>query len=97
MPNRSKYDIMYLVTYFAQTGAKKGDLKDATSLQSTHLREILGEMEQNKMLSYDRQTMLYWTTEKGRRFMKRYVDMMREFPSGDDKVLMMQDSTPGSR
>jgi predicted transcriptional regulator len=86
---RSRTDIAAAILEIAIDGSIKTKIMYKAFLSFPQLKEYLGVLEEKELLKYQSAEHQYYTTEKGRQFLKMYKDvgqMIFPNPTGKKKA-----------
>lgn len=90
MRYRSRMDIVADMLHVAQDGAIKTRIMYKAFLSYPQLKEYLGLMTDGGLLDHSEEEGKYYTTEKGRRFLRMYRDIGRAItPKGSSTARTM--------
>ncbi len=70
--NRSRIEIMAAILEKAMEGAKKTQMMYGANLSFYQTEGYIEHMIKTDFLSFEKRSGLYWTTSKGREFLKSY-------------------------
>lgn len=88
MKYRSRTDIVADVLRIAQDGAIKTRIMYRSFLSFPQLKEYLELLTDGGLLEYSKEERKYYSTEKGRHFLKIYEDVWQAISPKESKAMM---------
>jgi predicted transcriptional regulator len=88
MKNRSKLDIVSAILNAAQGGALKTQIMYYAFLSVPQLKEYLELLQKSGVLEYMPEKRLYYTTERGRSFLRSYIEVGQLLYPKESKIAM---------
>ncbi|MGI0021033.1 MAG: winged helix-turn-helix domain-containing protein [Nitrososphaera sp.] len=83
MKYRSRMDITSAILEIAEEGAIKTKIMYRAFLSFPQLKEYLAVLTDQGLLEHSKEERLFFTTEKGRKFLKMYKEVDRMIPQSN--------------